>query len=56
MLTFFTTAKPFHGHSAVIQRNALESWRFLDGYIEIMEQTPGELIAGAGPVAYPECI
>jgi|SRR5579872_4142771 len=26
MLTFFTTAKPFTGHSGVIQRNALKSW------------------------------
>jgi|SRR5580704_791670 hypothetical protein len=26
MLTFFTTAKPFVGHSGVIQRNALKSW------------------------------
>jgi hypothetical protein len=26
MLTFFTTSKPFAGHSDVIQRNALESW------------------------------
>jgi hypothetical protein len=36
MLTLFTTAKPFVGHSAVIQRNALESWRRLDGEIEII--------------------
>jgi hypothetical protein len=28
MLTlFFTTAKPFVGHSGVIQRNALKSWK-----------------------------
>lgn len=27
MLTFFTTAKPFCGHTAIIQRNALESWK-----------------------------
>jgi hypothetical protein len=26
MLTFFTTAKPFQGHSGIIQRNALRSW------------------------------
>jgi hypothetical protein len=26
VLTFFTTAKPFLGHSGVIQRNALRSW------------------------------
>src|SRR5215469_4486158 len=36
MLTFFTTAKPFVGHSAIIQRNALESWRRLDPDIEII--------------------
>jgi len=36
MLTFFTTAKPFVGHSAIIQRNALESWRRLDTDIEII--------------------
>lgn len=26
MLTIFTTPKPFHGHIAVIQRNAIASW------------------------------
>lgn len=36
MLTFFTTAKPFVGHSAIIQRNALESWRRLDPNIDII--------------------
>jgi hypothetical protein len=36
MLTLFSTAKPFVGHSAVIQRNALESWRRLDPDIEII--------------------
>ena len=29
MLTIFTTAKPFHGHTGVIQRNALKSWTLL---------------------------
>jgi len=29
MITFFTTAKPFRGQSAVIQRNALQSWKLL---------------------------
>ena len=28
-LTLFTTAKPFSGHSSVIQRNALRSWSLL---------------------------
>ncbi len=26
MITFFATAKPFEGHNAVIQRNAIQSW------------------------------
>lgn len=29
MLTFFSTAKPFRGHSGIIQRNALKSWTLL---------------------------
>ena len=39
----FSTAKAFHGHSAIIQRNALESWRRLDPSIEIilMGDDPG---------------
>ena len=36
MLTFFTTAKPFHGHSAVIQRNALKSWKLLHPDVEVI--------------------
>src|SRR5215471_17679496 len=36
MLTIFSTAKPFQGHNAIIQRNALESWRRLDPNIEII--------------------
>jgi len=36
MLTFFTTAKPFRGHTAVIQRNALQSWKLLDPDVEII--------------------
>src|SRR5579883_936506 len=36
MLTLFTTAKPFLGHSAVIQRNALQSWTLLHPDIEII--------------------
>ena len=36
MLTFFTTAKPFKGHSAIIQRNALKSWTLLDPDIEVI--------------------
>src|SRR6266853_2897164 len=36
MLTIFTTAKPFRGHSGIIQRNALQSWKALHPGIEII--------------------
>jgi len=36
MLTFFTTAKPFEGQTAVSQRNALQSWKYLHPEIEII--------------------
>jgi hypothetical protein len=36
MITFFTTAKPFDGHSAVIQRNALASWKHLHPDVEVI--------------------
>src|SRR5438477_7544043 len=36
MLTFFTTAKPFSGHSGIIQRNALKSWKLLDPEVEVI--------------------
>src|SRR4051812_19044732 len=36
MVTIFTTAKPFTGHSKVIQRNALKSWTLLHPDIEII--------------------
>ncbi len=36
MLTLFSTCKPFLGHSAVIQRNALKSWTLLHPDIEII--------------------
>jgi len=36
MLTIFTTAKAFVGHSAVIQRNALASWRRLHPRVEVI--------------------
>ena len=36
MLTFFTTAKPFHGHNGITQRNALKSWALLDPSVEII--------------------
>lgn len=36
MLTLFTTAKPFCGHSAIIQRNALKSWTLLHADVEVI--------------------
>jgi hypothetical protein len=36
ILTLFTTAKPFEGHSAVIQRNALKSWTLLHPDVEVI--------------------
>jgi hypothetical protein len=36
MLTFFTTAKPFRGHDAIIQRNALKSWTLLHPEVEVI--------------------
>jgi len=36
MLTLFTTAKPFRGHIALIQNNALRSWKQLGPEIEII--------------------
>lgn len=36
MLTFFTTAKPFRGHNAIIQRNALKSWTLLHADAEVI--------------------
>jgi hypothetical protein len=36
MLTFFTTAKPFHSHDAIIQRNALQSWKLLHPDVEVI--------------------
>lgn len=36
MLTFFTTAKAFVGHSNVIQRNALHSWKLLHPDVEVI--------------------
>src|SRR5712671_3528620 len=36
MITLFSTPKPFRGHSGVIQRNALQSWKLLHPEIEII--------------------
>ena len=36
MLTVFSTAKSFHGHSGIIQRNALKSWSLLHPDVEVI--------------------
>src|SRR5260370_24342109 len=36
MITLFTTGKPFEGHSGVIQRNALRSWKLLHPEVEVI--------------------
>jgi hypothetical protein len=36
MLTLFTTAKPFTGQNAVIQKNALKSWTLLHPDVEVI--------------------
>src|SRR5262245_25349056 len=36
MITFFTTGKPFTGHSGIIQRNALKSWKLTAPDAEII--------------------
>lgn len=36
MVTLFSTAKPFTGHTAVIQQNALQSWKLLHPEAEVI--------------------
>jgi hypothetical protein len=36
MLTLFSTPKPFIGHSGMIQRNALQSWKLLHPSVEVI--------------------
>src|SRR5262245_39098615 len=36
MITMFSTPKPFDGHIAIIQRNAIRSWQRLHHEIEIV--------------------
>src|ERR1700739_2437409 len=36
ILTLFTTGKPFEGHSALIQRNALATWMRLHADVEVI--------------------
>jgi len=49
MLTIFTTAKPFHGHTGVIQHNALQSWKALHPGIEV-------ILFGDDPGAAETCL
>ncbi len=49
MLTIFTTAKPFRGHTGVIQRNALQSWKALHPGIEV-------ILFGDDPGAAETCL
>jgi hypothetical protein len=36
MITFFTIPKPFKGKTAILQRNAIQSWLKLDPHIEVI--------------------
>jgi hypothetical protein len=36
VITFFTTGKAFLGHNGIIQRNALQSWKFLHPDVEVI--------------------
>ena len=36
MITFFTTPKPFRGHIAIIQRNAIQSWKLAHPDAEVI--------------------
>lgn len=48
MISIFATGKPFRGHSGIIQRNAIQSWKALHPDIEIILFGDDE---GAGEVA-----
>lgn len=58
MISFFTTAKPFSGHSGIIQRNALQSWKRLHPDVEVIlfGDDPGaaEVAAELGLRHHPE--
>jgi hypothetical protein len=47
MISFFTTTKPFLGHSGIIQRNALQSWKLLHPDVEVILFGKEEGITGA---------
>ena len=36
MITFFSTPKPFRGHIAIIQRNAIKSWKLVHPHAEVI--------------------
>jgi hypothetical protein len=36
MITFFTIPKPFKGETAILQRNAIQSWLKLDPHVEVI--------------------
>src|SRR5712692_3487431 len=52
MLTIFSTPKPFRGHSGIIQRNALQSWKRLRPDVEVIlfgdEEGAAEVCAELG--------
>jgi hypothetical protein len=58
MLTIFSTCKPFHGHFAIIQRNAITSWTLLRPRPEIIlfgdEEGVAEICAELGLRHVPE--
>jgi hypothetical protein len=53
MITIFSTPKPFRGHAAVIQRNALESWVRLHPDVEVILFGDDQ---GAAEIAHELCI
>jgi len=58
MITFFSTPKPFRGHIAVIQRNAIRSWRLTHPDAEVIlfgnEEGAAEVAAELGARHEPE--
>jgi len=52
MVTLFSTPKPFQGHSNIIQRNALKSWKLLHPDVEVIvfgdDQESAEVCAELG--------
>ena len=58
MITFFSTAKSFIGHDAVIQRNALQSWKLLHPEVEVIlfgdDEGAAETCSDLGLVHHPQ--